>query len=75
MGTPAPDAVKRLVDHFDQNRKVFQSSGYKEEQLRAEFLNPLFTALGCDMHNALDTILARNRGSVRLSSLSSPPVS
>jgi predicted type IV restriction endonuclease len=38
--------MKRLVDHFDQNRKVFLSSDYKEEQLRAEFLNPLFTALG-----------------------------
>jgi hypothetical protein len=33
-GTPAPDAVKRLVDHFDQNRKVFLSPDYKEEQLR-----------------------------------------
>ena len=40
MGTPAPDAVKRLVDRFDQDRKVFQSGDYKEEQLRAEFLNP-----------------------------------
>jgi ClpP class serine protease len=33
MSTPAPDSVKRLVDHFDQNRKVFQSPDYKEEQL------------------------------------------
>jgi hypothetical protein len=40
MGTPAPDAVKRLVDRFDQDRKVFLSPDYKEEQLRAEFLNP-----------------------------------
>ena len=46
MGTPAPDAVKRLVDRFDQDRKVFQSGDYKEEQLRAEFLNPFFTGLG-----------------------------
>ena len=30
MGTPAPDAVKRLVDRSDQNRKVFLSSDYKE---------------------------------------------
>jgi len=39
----APDAVRRLVDlsacnaqadHFDQNRKVFLSGDYKEEQLR-----------------------------------------
>ncbi len=39
MTTPAPDAVKRLVDHFDLGRKVFLSGDYKEEQLRAEFLN------------------------------------
>jgi len=36
MGTPAPDAVERLVDHFDQNRKVLLSGDHKEEQLRAE---------------------------------------
>jgi hypothetical protein len=34
MGTPAPDAVKRLVDRFDQDRKVFLSPDYTEEQLR-----------------------------------------
>jgi hypothetical protein len=49
VGTPAPDSVKRLVDRFDQNRKVFLSPDYKEEQLRLEFLNPFFTALGWDM--------------------------
>jgi hypothetical protein len=47
VGTTAPDAVKRLVDlsacnaqadHFDQNRKVFLSGDYKEEQLHAHFL-------------------------------------
>jgi hypothetical protein len=47
MGMPAPDAVKRLVDlsacnaqadRFDQNRNVFLSGDYKEEQLRAHFL-------------------------------------
>jgi len=51
MGTTAPDAVKRLVDRFDLSRKVFLSGDYKEEQLRLEFLNPFFTALGWDMDN------------------------
>jgi hypothetical protein len=55
---PAPDAVKRLVDRFYQDRKVFLSADYKEEQLRAEFgqgpcrlrfLNPFFTALGWNL--------------------------
>jgi hypothetical protein len=35
MSTPAPDVVRRLIDRFDQDRKVFQSGNYKEEQLRA----------------------------------------
>jgi hypothetical protein len=51
MGTSAPDAVKRLVNRFDQDRKVFLSADYKEEQLRLEFLNPFFSALGWDMDN------------------------
>jgi hypothetical protein len=60
MSTPAPDAVKRLVDRFDQDRKVFLSPDYKEEQLRAEFLNPFFESLGWDVDNTLDTIRDRN---------------
>jgi hypothetical protein len=45
---PEPDVVKRRVDHcdFDLGRKVFLPGDYEEEQLRAEFLNPSFTALG-----------------------------
>lgn len=35
MGAPAPDSVKRLADCFDQNRKVFLSADYEEEQLLA----------------------------------------
>jgi hypothetical protein len=50
VGTP-PDALLRLVDRFSQDYKVFLSSDYKEEQLRLEFLNPLFSALGWDMDN------------------------
>jgi hypothetical protein len=33
MGTPAPDAVKRLVDRFDQNRDAYLSGSYNESQL------------------------------------------
>jgi len=50
VGTP-PNALLRLIDRFDLGRKVFLSGDYKEEQLRAEFLNPFFTALGWDMDN------------------------
>jgi hypothetical protein len=31
----APDTVKRLVDRFDHDRKIFLSGDCKEEQLRA----------------------------------------
>ena len=48
MGATAPDSVKRLVDRFNQDRKVFLSGDYKEEQLRAEFLNPFFESLDWD---------------------------
>jgi hypothetical protein len=33
MGTPAPDALLRLVDRFDQDRKVLLFGDCKEEQL------------------------------------------
>jgi hypothetical protein len=48
MGT-APDAVKRLVDRFDQDRKVFQSGDYKEQQLRllTELVGSQSTELDC----------------------------
>jgi hypothetical protein len=59
MGTPAPDAVKRLVDRFDQDRKVFLSGDHKDEQHRLEFLNPFFGELRRDMDETLDTIQNR----------------
>ena len=42
----APDSIKRLVDNFDQNKSAFLSPHYKEAQLRLDFLNPFFVALG-----------------------------
>jgi type I restriction-modification system DNA methylase subunit len=48
---PAPDSIKRLVDYFDQNRLSFLSPHYKEAQLRQDFLNPFFIALGWDLFN------------------------
>ena len=51
MGASPPKPVVDLVERFERDRKVFLSPDYKEEQLRAEFLNPFFTALGWDMDN------------------------
>jgi hypothetical protein len=47
----APDAVRRLVDRFDQNRDAYHSVSYNEAQLRREFIDPLFEALGWDVEN------------------------
>ena len=34
----APDKVKRLVEVFDRNLEAYKSSGYKEANVRSEFL-------------------------------------
>ena len=48
---PVPDAIKRLVDRFDAHHGEYRSAGYNETQVRREFLNPFFTALGWDIDN------------------------
>ena len=47
----APDKVKRLVEVFDRNLEAYKSSGYKEANVRAEFIDPFFEALGWDVYN------------------------
>jgi hypothetical protein len=51
MGASPSATVVELVERFDRDRKVFLSADYKEEQLRAEFLNPFFESLGWDVAN------------------------
>ena len=48
---PAPPIVLDLVERFKRNRDEYRASGYKEDQLRAEFLDPFFEALGWDLRN------------------------
>jgi len=48
---PAPDAVLKLCDTFADHRDHFRSGNYNEAQLRKEFLDPFFAALGWDMDN------------------------
>ena len=49
--TSCPPGVLALVERFDQNLESYRSGKYNETQLRQEFLNPLFEALGWDMTN------------------------
>jgi predicted type IV restriction endonuclease len=48
---PAPEIVKQLVERFEQHHDTYLASKYNETQLRNEFLNPFFEALGWDVLN------------------------
>ncbi len=49
---PCPRSVRALVSQFSAQAEAYKSPAYKEAQLRQEFLDPLFAALGWDMRNA-----------------------
>ncbi len=40
-----------LVEHFQRNLDQYRSSGYKEAEVRREFIDPFFEALGWDVQN------------------------
>jgi len=47
-----PDSVVELIERFGLNRPSYHSNLYNEAQVRVEFVNPLFKALGWDVDNA-----------------------
>ena len=47
----APSSVVELVDRFGRNLESYRSGSYKETQVRIEFIDPLFKALGWDLDN------------------------
>ena len=49
---PAPQEVQNLIARFEDHLEVYKSGDYNEAQLRDDFLNPLFDALGWDVDNA-----------------------
>ncbi len=49
---PCPPQVAKLIEKFELHRDAYHAAGYKEAQLRQEFIDPLFAALGWDMDNA-----------------------
>ena len=49
---PPPQQVLDLVERFGRNREAYRSPHYNETQLRREFLDPFFKALGWDIENA-----------------------
>jgi len=53
FNVPAPKEIIDLVERFNRNRAEYQSGKYNETQLRREFLDPFFKALGWDVFNEL----------------------
>jgi hypothetical protein len=47
----APSDILKLIERFDQQRESYRSGIYKETQIRVEFIDPFFKALGWDVHN------------------------
>lgn len=43
--------IQELVDRFSSNQSEYESSGYLESQLRTDFIDELFKALGWDLVN------------------------
>ncbi len=48
---PAPQAVHDLVERYEYNRPVYHKGQKNETELRREFLDPFFRALGWDIDN------------------------
>ncbi len=46
-----PTVIKELVERFDSNIKSYKSLSYNETQVRREFIDPFFEALGWDVSN------------------------
>jgi len=49
MGVPAE--IHELTERFERNKDAYRSPQYNETQLRREFLDPFFKALGWDIDN------------------------
>ncbi|NAT10391.1 restriction endonuclease subunit M [ANME-1 cluster archaeon AG-394-G06] len=51
MKEQARQRIGTLVDRFQRNIDVYKRSAYKEAQVRREFIDPFFEALGWDVSN------------------------
>jgi type I restriction-modification system DNA methylase subunit/predicted type IV restriction endonuclease len=47
----APTQIAELVERFESHLETYRSADYNEAQLREEFVNPFFHALGWDVYN------------------------
>jgi predicted type IV restriction endonuclease len=47
----APKEVLKLVENFERNLDAYRNGKYNETQVRREFIDPMFKALGWDIDN------------------------
>lgn len=45
------ERLKSLITKFEKDRNHYLSKGYPEAQVRIDFINPFFKALGWDIEN------------------------
>jgi hypothetical protein len=50
---PVPQTVLTLIENFERNIDAYRNGQYNETQVRRDFIDPLFKALGWDMDNSL----------------------
>lgn len=48
----APQTVLKLIENFERNLDAYRSGKYNETQVRRDFIDPMFKALGWDMDNS-----------------------
>jgi type I restriction-modification system DNA methylase subunit len=49
-----PDVITKLVNRFNEQRDTYMSGVYNETQVRRDFIDPFFKALGWDIDNEND---------------------
>jgi type I restriction-modification system DNA methylase subunit len=47
----APEKIIELMEKFERDQDIYRSSQYNETELRTEFINPFFEALGWDVYH------------------------
>ncbi len=63
-----PESIQRLVEKFEAGKAHFTQPDYNEAQLRQEFVNPFFAALGWDVgdsHQVLHEAGLKSGGSTK----------
>lgn len=49
-----PEIISKLIKRFDEQKDVYLSGSYNETQVRRDFIDPFFKALGWDVDNESD---------------------